>query len=245
MEYYLYISESKVNMLFPQIPEAAKGKLGAEVGVNVGVLKATVKAEKESQSKDNLIVHLQAVVDYLKKSEEPGSVDKPKSWIEDTLSARVIYLAENNQVVFFIGTSPGGTRFALGGSAANLLSHQKPEQVQIGWSFLPDLIQSLRAMVSVSEEKRLSQESIERFLSGTAESNEFECDGPFESSAGSLVRDNHENQVFGEEAFVRGTRPRRDVRSPRYSPLCGDGSVNDFCEAILGQAVPGLQSSSL
>jgi len=174
MEYYLYISESKVNMLFPQIPEATKGKLGAEVGVNVGVLKATVKAEKESQSKDNLIVHLQAVVDYLKKSEDPGSVDKPKSWIEDTLSARVIYLAENNQVVFFIGTSPEGTRFALGGSAANLLSHQKPEQVQIGWSFLPDLIRSLRAMVSVSEDKRLSQESVERFLSGTAESNEFE-----------------------------------------------------------------------
>ncbi len=60
MEYYLYISESKVNMLFPQIPQATKGKLGAEVGGNVGVLKATVKSEKESQPKENLISRLQA-----------------------------------------------------------------------------------------------------------------------------------------------------------------------------------------
>jgi hypothetical protein len=173
MEYYLYVSESKVNMLFPQIPQETKGKLGAEVEASLGVLKAKVKSEKESQPKENLIARLQAVVDYLKRSEQPGSVDKPKSWIEDTQSARVIYLAENNQVVFFVGTSPGGSRFALGGSAANLLSHQKPETVQIGWSFLPDLIQSLQIMVSVSDEKS-SQESVERFLRGTAASNEFE-----------------------------------------------------------------------
>jgi hypothetical protein len=173
MEYYLYISESKVNMLFPQLPQETKGKLGAEFEANAGVLKVKVKSEKESQPKENLIARLQVVVDHLKRSEEPGSVDKPKSWIEDTQSARVIYLAEDNQVVFFVGTSPGGSRFALGGSAANLLSHQKPETVQIGWSFLPDLIQSLRMMVSVSEEES-SRESVERFLSGTAASNEFE-----------------------------------------------------------------------
>jgi len=173
MEYYLYISESKVKMLFPQIPKETKGKLGAEISANLGVLKATVKSEKESQPKENPIAQLQAVIDYLKRSEKLGSMDKPESWIEDTLSARVIYLAENNQVVFFVGTSPGGTRFALGGSAANLLSHQKAETVQIGWSFLPDLIQSLRIMVSVSDEKS-SPESVERFLSATAASNEFE-----------------------------------------------------------------------
>ena len=80
IEYYLYISESKVNMLFPQIPQETKGKLGAEVEASLGVLKAKVKSEKESQPKENLIAQLQAVVDYLKRSEQPGSVDKPKSW---------------------------------------------------------------------------------------------------------------------------------------------------------------------
>jgi hypothetical protein len=40
--------------------------------------------------------------------------------------------------------------------------------------------------------------------------------------------DNYENQVYSEEAFVRGACRGRKVRSPRDSPLCGDGSVSEL-----------------
>src|SRR5262249_48953695 len=63
--------------------------------------------------------------------------------------------------------------FALGGSAANLVSGSRPDKVQIGWSFLPSLLETLRVMASLSEEE-LPKELAESVVIGVGAANEFE-----------------------------------------------------------------------
>jgi hypothetical protein len=174
MEYYLYISDSKLDMIFPQIPEKAKLKLAAEIGLNIGVLQAKLKADPGTHSEGNRIDRLKIVTQHITRSNPVGTVDEPASWIAGAHSARVVYLPENDQVVFFVGNSTRGARFGLGGSRAHLVSRNKPEKVDIGWSFLPDLLQSLRMMDTLSSKASLPSESTEGFIRETARNDEFE-----------------------------------------------------------------------
>lgn len=172
MEYYLYISDSKIDMLLPQVPEKTKAKVAAGFGVNLGVLHAELKSERDTGAANNRIARLQTVLQHMKPSIEIGTVDKPGKWIEDVQDARTIYLAENEQVVFFVGNSAGGTRPGLGGSAAYLISRGERQEVRIGWSFLPDLLQSLQGMLTMSSDSRFAGR--DDFIRQTTEKDEFE-----------------------------------------------------------------------
>lgn len=147
MEYYLYISDSKVDMLFSQLPQKTQSKITAEFGVNTGLVKAAVKSERDIAPSASGIARLQAVTEHIRQSEDMGIIDDPASWIEDTQHARIIFLRTNDNIVFFVGETSSGARFALGGSAAHVFSGPKPEGVTIGWSFLPYLLKGLEAIV--------------------------------------------------------------------------------------------------
>jgi hypothetical protein len=111
-------------------------------------------------------MRLRAVINYLRQSDAIGTVDEPNSWIEDMQEAKLVYLPENDKVIMFIGESNNGTYFGLGGSAAHLVSHGKPEKIEIGWSFLPDLLDSLRVMVKVWIEEPNSDGYIAKVAGG-------------------------------------------------------------------------------
>ena len=48
MRFYQYISDSKVDMLLPQIPLKAKQKITAEIGFDIKILTAKLKTERDS-----------------------------------------------------------------------------------------------------------------------------------------------------------------------------------------------------
>lgn len=62
MKYYIYISDAKVDMLFPQVPHDIKKKVATEWKMDLKLLSAARKVETESE--DNRIARLETVVDF-------------------------------------------------------------------------------------------------------------------------------------------------------------------------------------
>ena len=58
VKYYLYISDTKVDMLFAQIPRNILKKISADLNINLGVISVSLKERNSSghmKLKENLI----------------------------------------------------------------------------------------------------------------------------------------------------------------------------------------------
>ena len=86
MKYYLYISDAKVDMLFPQVPHEIKSKVASEYKFDIKLFSASRKTETEGE--DNRIARLESVVDFIQQYGKLGTVDHPDDFIADTLSMR-------------------------------------------------------------------------------------------------------------------------------------------------------------
>lgn len=147
MKYYLYISESKVQMLAAQLPEPHRPKQTMEAGLNIGVAKASLKSERQPPEK-TLHSKVEEVIAHIRANEDVGTIDNPRNWIAGTVSARFVLLRDDKEVIFFVGETDDGVVFGLGGSRGNLTTDTRPEGVGVGWSFLPFLLRALRTSVS-------------------------------------------------------------------------------------------------
>jgi hypothetical protein len=65
MKYYVYISDTKVDMLYSQIPQNILRKIAAELNINLGIFSLSVKG-KENQEKTRY-EKLKIVVNYIEK----------------------------------------------------------------------------------------------------------------------------------------------------------------------------------
>lgn len=86
MEYYIYISDAKLDMLYPQVPHDLKKKVATKLGIDLKLVTAT--RQSDSETEENRFTKLQAVVDYIREHEDVGTIDAPGEFIEDTLSMR-------------------------------------------------------------------------------------------------------------------------------------------------------------
>jgi hypothetical protein len=172
MKYFVFVSDAKVDMLLPQIPRQLKSKLAAEIGVNIGVLAASLKSERDVGEKADRISRLNTVIKFLRKTEDVGSIDKPRNWIEGTEDVRVAY-PERREAVFFVRRSQAKTLFALAGSSAHLTSRGTSDTTNIGWSFLPTLLDRLKSMIRTFEDPSINDQTrdiVSRALAETTES---------------------------------------------------------------------------
>jgi hypothetical protein len=174
MQYFLYASTAKVDMLLPQIPHQEKVKLAGEIGVNVGVFSAKLKSEVALGLKEDRISRLHAVTKFLEKTQDIGTVDEPKAWVEGSGDIRIVYPDESRRAVFFVGRSAIGTRYALAGSSAHLLTRGGGSAADLGWSFLPDLMAALNSMIRVFENPHTRDEAGERTFKLLAHAYESE-----------------------------------------------------------------------
>lgn len=174
MKYLVFVSDAKVDMLLPQIPQELKSKLAAEIGVNVGVLSAKLKSERDIGVQPDPISRLNAVTQFLRKTQEVGTVDEPRIWIEGTEDVRIAYPTDSRQAVFFVGRTEAQTRFALAGSSAHLTSRRPTDTTTIGWSFLPDLMIMLKAMITTFEDPRIEDDLGDRASQAVTKDMEFE-----------------------------------------------------------------------
>jgi hypothetical protein len=126
VKYYVYVSESKVEMLFSQIPRTFLSGLAAELKVNLGILTTTLKQDADPETK---FARLTAVVRYLEQNESIGTVDEPEVYFRGHLSMAwgpygtyqtFTHRAGESPLMYF-GAVTDKTIVGLGGSSRNMI----------------------------------------------------------------------------------------------------------------------------
>jgi hypothetical protein len=82
MKYYVYISESKVDMLYSQIPKNILQNVAGKLTIDLKLIKTEFS---ENPPRETLIYKLRIVEDYIMNNEDVGTVKDIKNYINDTL----------------------------------------------------------------------------------------------------------------------------------------------------------------
>lgn len=152
LRYYLYISDSKVDMLLPQIAPRLAAKRTSEVDVDVKVV--TVKRTIETQD-EGRIARLERVVAHLEKRGDLGTVDEPAEYFTGRLPMRWgPFPGDGSSSLVFFGGETQRTLLGLGGSGRNLIgSLPNPNDgIGISSSSLPSILGSLDAASDADDE---------------------------------------------------------------------------------------------
>lgn len=148
LKYYLYISDAKVDMLYPQIPQPLLKRIAAELQINLNVLGtgvgATLKTDQEATTRYS---KLSVIVRYLEHNMVVGTLDAPGSYFKATLPMSWgplhSYVSLPGQVVYFGGATERVV-IGLGGSMKHLIGKQVSPESEVPWgSGLPDLLAAL------------------------------------------------------------------------------------------------------
>jgi hypothetical protein len=189
---YVYISDSKVDMLYPQIPQNFLSKIAAELKINLGVLNLTVghqRAEKNRQDKLNLIIR------YLKEEGAVGTVDSPKKYFEGVLPMRWRPFGEGN-LVYFGGSTEScvpRTVLGLGGSMHHLIGELRGESMVHSGSLARSIIAILAKLAEDEDpewarkirqsrwQRPLTREEEESLILSAVSSSTSNLSGPTEN----------------------------------------------------------------
>jgi hypothetical protein len=123
MRYYLYISGTKVEMLFEQIPTKRLNKISANLGINLGFITAGFQTETYAGS---LSKKIDIIEKYLKN--KTGSILNPNEYIADEGYVKWGPYDGFDDLVYFAGEKEK-TGFALGGSMRNCLGNGNRNQI--------------------------------------------------------------------------------------------------------------------
>jgi hypothetical protein len=101
MKYYIYISETKLDMLYNQIPVNLREKIASELKIDLKVISTTLS---EKPSEKNTLAKLKFVTDYIDKHEEVGTIENSASFFRGKMEMRWSPLYSRNQnAVLFAG----------------------------------------------------------------------------------------------------------------------------------------------
>lgn len=117
---YVYISDTKVDLLYEQIATSDVAKTGAEYGIDIKVLKWVGK--RETQRVITRMTKLNRVIEFLLRSEKMGTIHEPKQYFYGSLVMRWGILEKNREpiMVLFTGETTKQT-IVLGGSAKHVI----------------------------------------------------------------------------------------------------------------------------
>jgi hypothetical protein len=141
---YVYISETKVDMIVDQIPVRLRDRIAAELKIDLKLVSLTVK---ERQRPENRFARTRIAADYVVRNFEVGTVDSPGAYFEGSLPMRWgIYPEERveDPVVYF-GGATRQTILGLGGSARHIIGSTQPvasgSTFTLPGSALPSILQ--------------------------------------------------------------------------------------------------------
>jgi len=121
---YLYVSETKIDMLYPQILKTILDNIDDESNINTG-FGSTLTAIPDSGK--TLYDKLDLVSSYIEKEGTVGTVDSPLQYFKGMLPMRWGSYGrdEKSQLVYFGGITDAGTVLGLGGSMDHALEKEK------------------------------------------------------------------------------------------------------------------------
>jgi hypothetical protein len=139
VDYYEYISDSKVDMLLPQVTIALKQKMAIEIGVDFKIFSA--KASTEHTTLEDRVSRVKIVARHLKATETLGSIATHKPWIEDQKVVKCGFVGQKKEIIVFCG-SDSATCFMLAGSSGHLIGRPpNVQEVELGFSFAPKMLE--------------------------------------------------------------------------------------------------------
>ena len=119
--FYIYVSQTKVEMLVPQIPASHLRSLEAEIKVNVAAFAVGVKKPAFAPSPE-LTAKTKVLSDYLEKQEGwVGTVAKPGRYVKGIASLRYGRIGNYVAGLAFFGGDVDGVKVGLIGSPESLI----------------------------------------------------------------------------------------------------------------------------
>ncbi len=122
MKFYIYISKTKIDMLFPQTNSHNAAKVSRELNINAKLVNFKQKKEYDPEG---LFAKTHAVSQYIRSHEKVGTISKPASYICDELDMYIVPLEAgslSSGIVTVLG-SRGDTIVILGASKQNFIGH--------------------------------------------------------------------------------------------------------------------------
>lgn len=128
MKYYIYISETKVDMLFPQIPKPILKRIASSLNIDLKLFGAELSVGiKGNQANETRYAKVKIVSEYIEKNLDVGSIEAPSTYFKGTLPMRYsIFATSKTQVVYFGGTT-NNRIVVLGGSPEHLIGNKPSE----------------------------------------------------------------------------------------------------------------------
>ena len=205
---YVYVSDAKVNMLYPKIPRSLLNKIAAKLGINLWLLNLNFEERRDHLLTEETARYqrLDIVTNYIKKNEPVGSIDNPKKYFEGTLAMHWAR-PDNSNVALFTGKTDQKS-VLLAGSSYHLSGYHRKIEVdsdlQIDVVLLKALEEALKIPVTNDIIKYDNQLDyiIPRLMAGPELKVEF------------LARKLDNGQLASEGKVVYGT--------PVYVSLAGD-----------------------
>ncbi|APU13424.1 DUF7019 family protein [Actinoalloteichus fjordicus] len=146
LRYYLYISDTKVDMLLSQIDPRFTGRRTAEFSMNLTVLGA--KRSSESAGSDR-VARVERVVRHLQEHGDLGTVDEPGQFLWGLLPMQWgAHFTENGTPLVYFGGRTQHTVLGLGGSIGHVLgSASAPNDAGFSDSSGPTMLDALGKVV--------------------------------------------------------------------------------------------------
>ena len=124
MKNYLYVSETKIDILYPQILKTILDNIDDESNINAGI-SSTLTANPDNEK--TIYDKLDLVCSYLEKEGAVGTVDSSQQYFKGILPMRWDFYGrdEKSQLVYFGGVTDAGTVLGLGGSIHHVLGKER------------------------------------------------------------------------------------------------------------------------
>ncbi len=159
MKHYIYISDTKVDMLYSQIDNSLLKKIAVELSIDLKPLGAGLGTIiKPNQSEETRYSKLRLVVEYVEKHLNVGWIDAPETYFKGTLPmgwGLIRILARHNEqqqppFAVYFGGSTDRTTFGMVGSAHHLIGQKNDASKRdIALYYTPN--EMLKALVMETE----------------------------------------------------------------------------------------------
>jgi uncharacterized protein DUF7019 len=161
MRYYMYISNAKVDMLFPQVPGAIQQKIATKFGFDLKFLQGSFGTERSSF--DSLVARLEAVEQHLMAGDDVGSPGDLTPWLQGVVDSRFLDIGDGALLFLVDSTS---SVLGLGGSAKHLVGATAGTPTSIAHSFLHSLTRQLTFLTEKAPQHLLSgdEEWLRRYV---------------------------------------------------------------------------------
>lgn len=159
LQYYIYISDSKLDMLFDQIDQGLLKRICAEVRVDFKLLSVTLRDARDPTP--GRMDKLKVVECFIEMHHHIGTIENPgHEYFRGQMNMRWGWLGEDG--VWFQGSQPGGSHcVGLAGSRHHVLGELRTSSY--GTSTLPSIV---RALERIDNEQTSSDAAQAEFPAG-------------------------------------------------------------------------------